>query len=149
MGQLRKKVVEAMRIEMLVKYQRHTSGRGQHPDWICVPSASALVRQNGTTLARRVLKAKTPSYILGTIKVKLMRGHARLDESLMCRMCGRNLETVSHVMWECGHESVAAPRRPMATLLRAACKHLGNGAQAIVTAMWALNRERLHLLKDS
>ena len=109
-GQMRKKVVEAMRVEMLAKYQSHTAGSGQHPDWICVPSASTLVRQSGTTLARRVLKAKMLSYILGTTEVKLMRGHARLDESLVCRMCGRNLETVSHVMWECGHESAATPR---------------------------------------
>ena len=34
-----------------------------------------------------------------------------------------------------------APRRLMVTLSREACKHLGNGAQAIVTAMWALNAE--------
>ena len=36
---------------------------------------------------------------------------------------------------------MAAPRRLVDTMLREACKHLGNGAQTIVTAMWALNAE--------
>ena len=110
-GQLRNKAVEAIRIDLLSRYMWTISGSGQHSDWICVPSASALVRKGDERLARKVLKAKVLAGILGTMETKLMRGHASLDESLRCRMCERNLESISHVLWECQDESVAGPRR--------------------------------------
>ena len=69
------------------------------------------MRKGDERLTRKALKAKVLAGILGTTETKLMRGHASLDESLRCRMCGRNLETVSHVLWECQDGSVAMPRK--------------------------------------
>ena len=49
-GQLRIKAVEAIHIDLLSRYMPTISGSGQHCDWICVPSASALVRKGGERL---------------------------------------------------------------------------------------------------
>ena len=54
------------------RYMWTISVSGQHNDWICVPSVSALVRKGGESLARKVLKAKVLAGILGTMETKLI-----------------------------------------------------------------------------
>ena len=100
-GQLRSKVAEAMRIELVAMYMAKVAGDGQHESWVCVPSTVALVAKKGYRLSRRVLRAKVLAGILGTQDTKLLRGHVPVNADLRCRMCGMNWETVNHVLWEC------------------------------------------------
>ena len=85
------------------------------------------------------MKAKVLAGILGTMETKLMRGHASLDESLRCRMCGQTLETRSHVLWECQDGSIAGPRKLLVEKLMRKCAHLDDVPRALMTPFfWSL-----------
>ena len=53
-------------------------------------------------------------------------------------MCGRNLETISHVLWECQDESVVGPRKLLVEKLVRKCAHLDDVPNALMTALWSL-----------
>ena len=147
-GQLRAKVVEAIRIELVAVYMAKIAGSGQHESWVCVPSAAALVAKKGYRLSRRVLRAKVLAGILGTQDTKLLRGHVPVNSDLRCRMCGMNWETVNHVLWECTHVSVAGPRAELVERLMEVCGVLDEGARAVVTSIWMLGSDNAVLAAD-
>ena len=140
-GQLRKKVVEAMRIELISMYMCKLAGDGQPDSLRCIPSAVALCSRSGSTIADRVLKAKVLSCILGTLDIQLMRGHVSVDSCLKCRMCGKNWETVGHVLWECTSEYVVEPRAVLVAELEHACATIGDGLCDVLAALWKLGAE--------
>ena len=76
--------------------------------------------------------------ILGTMEAKLMRGHASLDEMLRYRMCGRNLESTSHVPWECQDESAAGPCKLLVEKPMLSYAHLDVVLRALMTSLWSL-----------
>ena len=53
-------------------------------------------------------------------------------------MCGRNLESINHVLWECQDESVAGPRKLLVEKLMRKCAHLDDALRALMTALWSL-----------
>ena len=53
-------------------------------------------------------------------------------------MCGLNLESISHVLWECQDESVAGPRKLMVEELMRKCAHLDVAPRALLTPLLSL-----------
>jgi hypothetical protein len=88
-----------------------------------------------------VHRAKTVADILGTRHTQHRRNGLEDTDCTLCRLCGDELETDSHVLWECKHSAVGQARRALSKEVRSAWRESGLGLDglAVVHALWGLD----------
>ena len=143
-GCIAKRLKDIVRTEQLSSYLQSVGlGMGTDRDWLVPELVSRTVSRKEGDLPHKVFRAKVAACILGTMYTQLRRNNLSETQDAMCRMCGTALETPSHVLWECPHTIVAAPRRALVKLVRSIWRLSGLSDRGLATArlLWTLGTD--------
>jgi hypothetical protein len=99
-----------------------------------------MTKEKGGRMGQKAHRAKVLGHILGTLRTQARRGYLAEDDTQLCRACGTEHETDSHVMWDCKHISLVRKRREVAEAVRLEWRKAGLSGKALATAnaLWRL-----------
>jgi len=143
-GNVAKRLADVIRTEQLAEYLQGVGvGAGSDTEWL-IPElvARTIGRRNGS-LKDKVLKAKMVADILGTKHTRHRRAGLEDGEDALCRLCGEELETDSHVLWECKHPVTVDARKLVSKAVRTSWRKAGLGTTelAVAHALWGLRQD--------
>ena len=142
---LREQVMTAVRVEKLGSYVDSVRiGREGTGEWVDRELMGAVLGRLRGELKLKAFRAKCVSLRLPTQGEKLLRGEIEAGQEQLCRVCGQELETQSHVLWGCQGRAVAAARREVVNRLRVMWREGGLSLDGIqeVEALWKLDGEQ-------
>ena len=140
-GCIAQRLHDAVRTELLASYMQGTGlGAGTDTDWVIPELTARTIGQKEGSLRHRVHRAKVVASILGTKYTQHRRNGLAADDDPMCRLCGLQLETDNHVLWECLHPAVASKRRELAKAVRKEWRRAGLGQieLGVANLLWTL-----------
>jgi hypothetical protein len=143
-GCIAKRLRDAVRADLLHRYIATAAlGPGAEGDWLLPELLARTIGRNEGDITAKVHRAKSVAGILGTRYTQHRR--LQLDETQdpICRLCGEELETGDHIIWECKNPLLRKVRRKLSLDVRTIWRVAGLGQKELSEAhlLWRLDSD--------
>ncbi len=143
-GRVRERLGHVLRAELLGKYVEEVREAGSDTtEWMVPELMLSATEGKNCALGQRVYKAKVLGNILGTLHTQTRRDYTDSDDPGLCRACGKEHETDSHVLWDCTNVSLVKERRKLVERVRLEWRRSGLSELGLetVNTLWKLDAD--------